>query len=103
MPNCGRDVSDGNDEGVDDEAGCSRPGRLHRRFAVLRGPAEIRLTRITPYLSVKGAADAILDMNFRSPQPIGGTPVTLHMYVEDCDKEDLSMEEIQRRAAMHKG
>lgn len=80
---------------------------------------------ITPYLSIKGAADAIefykrafgakevmrlaqpdgrighaelqlgdsrvmladefLDMDFRSPQSIGGSPVTLHMYVEDVD------------------
>jgi PhnB protein len=141
---------------------------------------------ITPYLSIKGAADAIAfytkafgareimrmaqpdgrvghaelqigdsrvmladefpEMNFRSPQSIGGTPVTLHMYVEDVDavvaravaagarvtqpvedkfygdrsgsvtdpwghvwhvsthKEDLSMEEIRRRAAAaHQG
>jgi PhnB protein len=80
---------------------------------------------ITPYLSIKGAADAIEfykrafgakevmrlsqpdgrvghaelqlgdsrimladefpDMDFRSPQSIGGTPVTIHMYVEDVD------------------
>ena len=80
---------------------------------------------ITPYLSIKGAADAIEfykrafgakevmrlaqpdgrighaelqlgdsrvmladefpDMDFRSPQSIGGSPVTLHMYVEDVD------------------
>jgi len=141
---------------------------------------------ITPYLSIKGAADAIEfykrafaakevmrlsqpdgrighaelqlgdsrvmladecpDMEFRSPQSIGGSPVTLHMYVEDVDavvkhavaaggtltrpvqdqfygdrsgtltdpyghiwhvsthKEDLSPEEIHRRAAaLHKG
>lgn len=141
---------------------------------------------ITPYLSIKGAADAIEyykrafgakelmrlampdgrighaelqlgdsrvmladecpDMEFRSPQSIGGTPVTIHMYVNDVDavaaqavaagakltrpvqdqfygdrsgtltdpyghvwhvsthKEDLSAEEINRRAAaMHKG
>lgn len=141
---------------------------------------------ITPYLSIKGAADAIEfykrafgakevmrmaqpdgrvghaelqlgdsrvmladecpDMEFRSPQSIGGTPVTIHMYVENVDavveqavtagakltrpvqdqfygdrsgtvsdpyghvwhlsthKEDLSMEEIQKRAAaQHKG
>jgi PhnB protein len=141
---------------------------------------------ITPYLSIKGAADAIEfykrafgakevmrlaqpdgrvghaelqlgdsrvmladefpDMDFRSPHSIGGTPVTIHMYVEDVDavvehavaagatitrpvqdqfygdrsgtvmdpyghvwhvsthKEDLSEEEIRRRAAaQHKG
>ena len=91
-------------------------------------------------------ADEYPDMDFRSPKSIGGTPVTLHMYVEDVDavikqavgagativqpvkdqfygdrsgsvvdpyghvwhvsthKEDLSMEEINRRAAaLHKG
>lgn len=141
---------------------------------------------ITPYLSIKGAADAIEfykrafgakelmrlaqpdgrighaelqlgdsrvmladefpDMEFRSPLSIGGTPVTIHMYVDDVDavvgqavaagakltrpvkdqfygdrsgtltdpyghvwhvsthKEDLSMEEINRRAAaLHQG
>jgi PhnB protein len=138
---------------------------------------------ITPYLSIKGAADAIEfykrafgakevmrmaqpdgrvghaelqmgdsrvmladefpDMDFRSPHSIGGTPVTLHMYVENVDavveqavaagakvvrpvqdqfygdrsgtvadpyghvwhvsthKEDLSMEEMRKRAAAH--
>lgn len=80
---------------------------------------------VTPYLCVKGAADAIEfyrqafgakevmrvgapggtvghaeiaidgsrimladeypDMNFRSPQSIGGTPVHIHLYVEDVD------------------
>jgi PhnB protein len=80
---------------------------------------------ITPYLSIKGAADAIEfykrafgakevmrlappdgrvghaelqlgdsrvmladefpDMDFRSPHAIGGTPVTIHMYVKDVD------------------
>jgi PhnB protein len=136
---------------------------------------------VTPYLSIKGAANAIEfykkafgarevmrmaqpdgrlghaelqigdsrimladefpDMNFRSPHSIGGTPVHLHLYVEDVDavvtqavaagakvlrpvqdqfygdrsgsladphghvwhvathKEDLSMEEIEKRAA----
>ena len=86
-------------------------------------------------------ADELPDMGFRSPLSIGGTPVTIHLYVEDVDavvkqaadagakivrpaqdqfygdrsatlsdpyghvwhvsthKEDLSMEEIQRRAA----
>jgi PhnB protein len=141
---------------------------------------------ITPYLSVKGAADAIEfykkafgatevmrlaqpdgrvghtelqigesrvmladefpEMNFRSPDSIGGTPVHLHMYVENVDavvsqavaagaklvrpvqdqfygdrlgtvsdpyghvwhvsthKEDLSIEELRKRAAaQHKG
>jgi PhnB protein len=141
---------------------------------------------ITPYLSIKGAAEAIEfyrkafgatevmrmaqpdgrvghaelkigdskfmladefpDMDFRGPHSLGGTPVHLHMYVEDVDavvdralaagaklarpvqdqfygdrsgsvtdpyghvwhvathKEDLSMEEMRRRAAaQHKG
>ncbi|MBI2216008.1 MAG: VOC family protein [Candidatus Rokubacteria bacterium] len=141
---------------------------------------------ITPYLSIKGAAEAIdfykrafgatetmrmshadgrvghaelqigdsrvmladefPEMNFRSPHSIGGTPVMLHMYVEDADavvkqavaagatlvrpvqdqfygdrsgsvtdpyghvwhvsthKEDVSMEELRKRAAaQHKG
>jgi PhnB protein len=80
---------------------------------------------VTPYLSIKGAANAIEfykkafgarevmrmaqpdgrlghaelqigdsrimladefpDMNFRSPHSIGGTPVHLHLYVEDVD------------------
>jgi PhnB protein len=86
-------------------------------------------------------ADEFPDMNFRSPHSIGGTPVHLHLYVEDVDalvtqavaagakvlrpvqdqfygdrsgsladphghvwhvathKEDLSMEEIEKRAA----
>jgi PhnB protein len=86
-------------------------------------------------------ADEFPEMDFRSPASVGGTPVTLHMYVEDVDavvsqavaagaklvrpvqdqfygdrsgtvtdpyghvwhvathKEDLSMEEIRRRAA----
>jgi len=139
---------------------------------------------ITPYLSIKGAADAIdfykcafgateimrmaqpdgrighaevklgdsrimladefPDMDFRSPAAIGGTPVHLHFYVQDVDavikqavaagaklvrpvqdqfygdrsgsvadpfghvwhvathKEDLSMEEIRKRAAQQK-
>lgn len=91
-------------------------------------------------------ADEAPDMDFRSPQAIGATPVHLHMYVTDVDavvsqavgagarvlrpvqdqfygdrsgtvadpyghvwhvsthKEDLSMEEIGRRAAaQHKG
>jgi PhnB protein len=86
-------------------------------------------------------ADEFPEMDFRSPSTIGGTPVSLHMYVEDVDavvkqavaagaklvrpvqdqfygdrsgtvtdpyghvwhvsthKEDLSMEEIRKRAA----
>jgi PhnB protein len=134
---------------------------------------------ITPYLSIKGASDAIEfykkafgakevmrmghaelqigdskimladehpEMDFRSPRALGGTPVMLHLYVDDVDtvvgravasgakvlrpvqdqfygdrsgsvadpyghvwhvathKEDLSMEEIGKRAAaQHKG
>jgi len=141
---------------------------------------------ITPYLSIKGASDAIEfykkafgasevmrmaqpdgrighaelqfgdsrimladehpEMDFRSPRAIGGTPVMLHLYVDDVDtvvsravsagakalrpvedqfygdrsgsvvdpyghvwhvathKEDLSMDEIRKRAAAaHKG
>jgi PhnB protein len=30
-------------------------------------------------------ADEFPDMDFRSPHSIGGTPVTLHLYVEDVD------------------
>ncbi len=30
-------------------------------------------------------ADACPEMGFRSPKTIGGTPVTLHLYVEDVD------------------
>ncbi|CAM5268825.1 VOC family protein [Streptomyces tanashiensis] len=30
-------------------------------------------------------ADEFPDMNFRSPKAVGGTPVTLHVYVEDVD------------------
>ncbi|MFF3604988.1 VOC family protein [Streptomyces sp. NPDC002463] len=30
-------------------------------------------------------ADEFPDMNFRSPKSVGGTPVTLHVYVEDVD------------------
>jgi len=152
-------------------------------------PAKVRTIpegyhAITPYLSIKGAADAIdfykrafgateimrmaepdgrvghaevklgdsrvmladecPDMDFRSPKSIGGTPVHLHFYVDDVDavvkqavaagaklvrpvqdqfygdrsgsvadpfghvwhvathKEDLSMEEIRKRAAQQK-
>jgi len=31
-------------------------------------------------------ADEFPEMNFRSPRAIGGTPVTIHLYVEDVDK-----------------
>ena len=81
---------------------------------------------VTPYLSVKGAVDAIAfykkafgakeimrmpgprgtighaeieigdsrimladefpEMNFRSPHSVGGTPVNIHLYVQDVDK-----------------
>ncbi len=100
------------------------------------GHAEIRLGN-----SVIMLADEFPDMGWRSPKALGGTPVTLHVYVEDCDavfqravdagatithpmedkfygdrsgtvtdpfghvwhlsthKEDLSAEEIERRAA----
>jgi PhnB protein len=30
-------------------------------------------------------ADAFPDMNFRSPQSLGGSPVTIHIYVRDVD------------------
>jgi PhnB protein len=30
-------------------------------------------------------ADAFPDMNFRSPQSLGGSPVTIHVYVKDVD------------------
>jgi PhnB protein len=31
-------------------------------------------------------ADEFPEMNFRSPGAIGGTPVTIHLYVQDVDK-----------------
>lgn len=31
-------------------------------------------------------ADEYPEMNFRGPQSIGGTPVHIHLYVEDADK-----------------
>jgi PhnB protein len=31
-------------------------------------------------------ADESPEINFRSPRAIGGTPVTIHLYVEDVDK-----------------
>src|SRR3989337_1267825 len=30
-------------------------------------------------------ADEFPDMNFRGPKSIGGSPVMLHLYVDDCD------------------
>ncbi|MGW8764420.1 VOC family protein [Streptomyces sp. NPDC055815] len=30
-------------------------------------------------------ADEFPEMNFRSPKAVGGTPITLHVYVEDVD------------------
>ena len=35
--------------------------------------------------SVIMLADENLDMDIRAPQTVGGTPVTLHVYVEDAD------------------
>lgn len=35
--------------------------------------------------SIVMLADEFPDMEFRSPKAIGGTPVTLHVYVEDVD------------------
>ncbi|MGW6392946.1 VOC family protein [Streptomyces sp. NPDC055103] len=35
--------------------------------------------------SVVMLADEFPDMGFRSPKAVGGTPVTLHVYVEDVD------------------
>jgi PhnB protein len=31
-------------------------------------------------------ADEFPEMNFRSPRSVGGTPVTIHLYVHDVDK-----------------
>jgi PhnB protein len=31
-------------------------------------------------------ADEFPEMNFRSPRAVGGTPVTIHLYVTDVDK-----------------
>jgi PhnB protein len=31
-------------------------------------------------------ADEFPEMNFRSPRSIGGTPVTIHLYVQDVDR-----------------
>jgi PhnB protein len=31
-------------------------------------------------------ADEFPEMNFRSPRAVGGTPVTIHLYVNDVDK-----------------
>ena len=35
--------------------------------------------------SVIMLADEYPDLNFRSPKSVGGTPITLHVYVEDVD------------------
>jgi PhnB protein len=32
-------------------------------------------------------ADEMLEMNYRSPQTLGGTPVSILLYVEDVDKQ----------------
>ncbi|MEU4728337.1 VOC family protein [Streptomyces sp. NPDC023588] len=44
------------------------------------GHAELELGN-----SVIMLADEYPDMGFRSPKAVGGTPVTLHVYVEDVD------------------
>ncbi|GCE00613.1 VOC family protein [Embleya hyalina] len=44
------------------------------------GHAELRLGN-----SIVMLADEFPDMGFRSPKAVGGTPVTLHVYVEDVD------------------
>ncbi|MEU6881539.1 VOC family protein [Streptomyces sp. NPDC046712] len=44
------------------------------------GHAELELGN-----SVVMLADEFPDMNFRSPKTVGGTPITLHVYVEDVD------------------
>ena len=31
-------------------------------------------------------ADEFPEMNFRSPRSVGGTPVTIHLYVQDVEK-----------------
>jgi PhnB protein len=31
-------------------------------------------------------ADEFPEMNFRSPRSVGGTPVNIHLYVQDVDK-----------------
>lgn len=36
--------------------------------------------------SVVMVSDEYLDMDIRSPRSIGGTPVTIHVYVEDVDR-----------------
>ncbi|MGX1882880.1 VOC family protein [Streptomyces sp. NPDC055287] len=36
--------------------------------------------------SVVMLADEYPDMGFRSPKAVGGTPITLHVYVEDVDR-----------------
>jgi PhnB protein len=44
------------------------------------GHAEIQIGEAVIML-----ADEAPEMNFRSPRTIGGTPVTIHVYVEDAD------------------
>ncbi|MFI6982973.1 VOC family protein [Embleya sp. NPDC050154] len=44
------------------------------------GHAELQLGN-----SIVMLADEYPDMGFRSPKAVGGTPVTLHVYVEDVD------------------
>ncbi|WP_439680984.1 VOC family protein [Embleya sp. MST-111070] len=44
------------------------------------GHAELQLGT-----SIVMLADEFPDMGFRSPKAVGGTPVTLHVYVEDVD------------------
>jgi PhnB protein len=44
------------------------------------GHAEIQIGEAVVML-----ADEAPEMNFRSPRTIGGTPVTIHVYVEDAD------------------
>jgi len=45
------------------------------------GHAELQLGR-----SIVMLADEFPDMDFRSPRSVGGTPATMHMYVEDVDR-----------------
>ena len=44
------------------------------------GHAEIRIGKAPIML-----ADEFPEMDFRGPQSLGGTPVTIHLYVEDVD------------------
>jgi PhnB protein len=45
------------------------------------GHAEIRIGK-----AIIMIADEFPEMGFRSPQTLGGSPVTIHLYVEDVDK-----------------